>query len=106
MESFEVTDARGRKLRGGKIRVVDQAKLMAAVGPDNVENRPFMNLVLAAACVTFVGERPVHFPTSLREIYDRIDLLDEDGLKAINDHMQSVEGSAQTEAEAREFAKN
>ncbi len=81
--SFEVPDARGRKLLLRKPGVLAQFRMIEAIGPEASRNIVYTNMVMPLICLAEIdGERVVP-PTKKSEIEALILRLDEDGLAAL-----------------------
>lgn len=99
-----LVDAKGRKLTTREITVLDQVKLLRAIGPAQSSNTPYVRLVTAAAMVTMIDGTPMPMPVNERQIDAAIERLGDEGFAAIAVHMQAeqerVERAAEAAAEA------
>lgn len=95
-----ITDARGRKLTLRKLNVLDQVKLLRAIGPDQSNNQPYVMIANLAASVSDIDGVPVPMPTKERDIDACIARLDDDGFNALRVHFQQEIADAEAAAEA------
>jgi hypothetical protein len=99
-EPTVITDAKGRKLVLRPLRVLDQVRLLRAMGPEQSGNAPYVNIVQAAAGVSEVDGVPLPFPRDERMIDAAIDRLGDDGMMAVALHHKSLMDAVLAAAEA------
>lgn len=63
-----ITDSAGRKITLRKLTVVDQARLLRAIGPKQAENQPYVQLVEMACMAADIDGIPLPFPTNETQI--------------------------------------
>jgi hypothetical protein len=95
-----ITDANGRKLTLRKLNVLDQVKLLRAIGPQQSNNEPYVTLVNVAASVASIDGVPMPPPVNERQIDAAIARLDDEGFNAISAHMRVEIAKAEAAAEA------
>ena len=95
-----LTDTLGRKLTLRKLTVLDQARMMRAIGPVQASNDPYRTLVQLAFMVTDIDGVPVPFPTNEAQIDAAIGRLKDEGYLALGAYFKSEVDKAQAEAEA------
>lgn len=83
-----ITDAKGRKLTLRKLNVLDQVKLLRAIGADQSRNQPYVEIVTMAASVSQIDEVPCMMPTNERLIDAAIDRIGDEGFGALMVYMQ------------------
>lgn len=108
-----ITDARGRKLTLRKINVLDQVKLLRAIGPAQATNRPYVEIVTMSASVSDIDGVPMMIPTNERQIDACIERIGDEGFAILMVQMQRevavIEAAAEaalTAAEAGEAPPN
>lgn len=99
-DPVEIKDARGRRLVLRPLRVMEQVKLLRAIGPEQSRNEPYVGIVQAAAGVAEVDGVPLPFPQNERMIDAAIDRLGDDGLMAVALHQKALMEVAMAAAEA------
>ena len=96
--SDAVTDAKGRKIALRKLTVLDQGKLLRAVGADNARNQPYVEIVTMSASVLSIDGVPAMIPTNERQIDAVIDRIGDEGFAALMLNMkreiEAVEAAA------------
>lgn len=95
-----VTDARGRKITLRKITVMDQVKMLRAIGPRQAENQPYFHLVECAYMADMIDSVPVPMPTNELQIDAAIARLGDDGMAAIMVHRMEEVQATMAAAEA------
>lgn len=85
-EPIVLTDAKGRKLMLRPLNVMAQVRLLRAIGPEQSQNAPYVNIVQAAAGVSEIDGVPMPFPTNERMIDAAIERIGDDGLMAVALH--------------------
>lgn len=82
-----VTDAAGRKLKIRQPDILDESRLIRAMG-DASANQAYMTAyVFPAAMVIEIDANPILFPTSVAQVEALIKRIGRDGLKAVLDHV-------------------
>lgn len=94
-----LTDAKGRRLVLRQLTVMAQVKLLRAIGPEQSQNAPYVNIVQAAASVAEVDGVPLPFPANERMIDAAIERLGDDGLMAVALHNKAEMDEAVRRAE-------
>lgn len=98
-EPVVITDADGRKLTLRELDVLDQIKLMRAMGVNcNIES--YQAVVQAAAMVCDIDGRPQPMPLNERMIDGMMTRIGSSGLAAITVHLRKMNEQAMAEAEA------
>ena len=95
-----ITDTKGRKITLRKMNVLDQVKLLRAIGPAQANNEPYVMLVNVAAAVSMIDGVPQPPPVNERQIDAAIARLDDDGFNAISAYMRAEIKKAEAAAEA------
>jgi hypothetical protein len=95
-----ITDAKGRKLTLRKLNVLDQVRLLRAVGPDQARNQPYFEVVTMAASVSDIDGIPCMIPTNERQIDAAIDRIGDDGFGALMVNMRKEIKIVEDAAEA------
>lgn len=83
-----VTDAKGRKLTLREMNVLDQVRLLRAVGPAQAGNEPYVQIVMMAASVAEIDGVPLMVPTNERQIDGAIGRVGDEGFAALMVNMQ------------------
>jgi hypothetical protein len=106
MQTTDITDATGRTLTLRTLSVIDQLRLLRAIGSQNSDNQPYVNMCQAAASVTSIDGVPQPTPTNERQIDAAVIRIGDAGFAAIMFHMrrQIAELEAAAEAAAAEAA--
>jgi hypothetical protein len=98
-----ITDAKGRKITLRKLNVLDQVKMLRAIGPRQAENQPYFQLVECACMVDAIDGVPLMMPANEQQIDAAIGRLGDDGMAAIMVHrmedIQATTRAAQAAAE-------
>jgi hypothetical protein len=94
------TDAKGRKLTLRKLNILDQVRLLRAIGPSQASNQPYYDIVMAAASVSDIDGLPIPMPTNERQIDAAIARIGDEGFAALMVHMQRQIAEVQAAAEA------
>lgn len=78
-----IKDAKGRVLTLRTINVLQQVRLLRAIGPDQARNQPYVEIVMMAASVDNIDGVPIPMPTNERLIDLAIDRIGDDGFAAL-----------------------
>jgi hypothetical protein len=78
-----VTDAGGRKIGLRKLTVVDQVKILRAIGPRQAENQPYVQVVEVACMAADIDGVPIPFPTNEVQIDAVLTRLGDDGVNSL-----------------------
>lgn len=78
-----LTDAKGRSLELRKMTVLDQARMLRAIGPKQAENQPYVQLVECACMVSAIDGVPALMPTTEQTIDALLGRLGDDGIAAV-----------------------
>lgn len=81
--SETITDAKGRVLTLRKIGVVEQLRMLRAIGPDQSANYNYVHLVECIIMVSEIDGVPLPAPTSERQIDANAQRLGDDGVAAV-----------------------
>ena len=84
-----ITDSKGRKITTRKINVMEQVKLLRAIGKDHSQNQPYVELVMMAASVSDIDGVPFVIPTNEKQIDAIIARIDDEGFAALIVNMNS-----------------
>jgi hypothetical protein len=95
-----ITDAKGRKITLRKLNVLDQVRLLRAVGPEQARNQPYFEIVTMSASVFSIDGVPFAIPTNERQIDAAIDRIGDDGFGALMVHMRKQIKEVEDAAEA------
>ena len=95
-----ITDALGRKITLRKLNVLDQVKLLRAVGPDQARNQPYVEIVTMAASVSDIDGVPLVIPTNERQIDAAIGRIKDEGFAALMVYMRREIKAVEDAAEA------
>lgn len=102
-----IKDADGRTIGLRKLTVVDQAKILRAIGPKQSENQPYVQMVEIACMAASIDGIPLPFPMSEQQIDVTLGKLGDAGVNALYgirlEEMQK--GIAAAEAAAAEGVK-
>jgi hypothetical protein len=74
-ETVEHTDGLGRKLVIGKLSVLDQARILKAIGSEQSNNGPFVQIAMASCCIRSVNGIPCPTPRTPSEVEAAIDRM-------------------------------
>lgn len=99
-DNTTINDIKGRVLTLRKLGVVDQVKLLRAIGPDQSDNQPYYRMVLCAAAVSAIDGHPVPMPTNERQIDAAVERVGDAGFAAIMAHMKREADELASAAEA------
>lgn len=94
-----ITDSKGRKLLVQEVGVLQQTRLLRAMGPAQASNQPYYNLVLAAAMVKEIDGTPTRPIASERDIDGAIERLGDEGMIAVQAHLITKMMTTQKEIE-------
>ena len=95
-----ITDAKGRKLTTRKLNVLDQVKLLRAIGPDQARNQPYVDIVTMSASVADIDGIPLVIPTNERQIDAAIGRIGDEGFAALMVYMKREIAAVEAAAEA------
>lgn len=95
-----VTDAKGRKITTRKFNVLDQVKLLRAIGAEQSNNQPYVQIVMMAASVSEIDGTPRPVPTNERQIDAAISAIGDDGFAALMVDMKRQVDALEAAAEA------
>ena len=95
-----ITDASGRKIGLRKLNVLDQVKLLRAVGPDQARNQPYVEIVTMSASVADIDGVPLIIPTNERQIDAAIGRIGDEGFAALMVYMKREIAAVEAAAEA------
>lgn len=95
-----VTDAKGRKITLRKLTIVEQVRLLRAMGPVQASNEPYSQVVNMAAMVSDIDGIPVPFPINEVQIDAAIKVIGDEGFSALIVRMRSEIDDAMAAAEA------
>ena len=99
-----VTDARGRTIRLKKPGVLAQYRLIEILG-ESAKNEVYVGMVLPLIYVCEIDGDQVAQPNTKREVDGLIQRLDEDGIAAVMNGVQSHFGSVDPEADQAALKK-
>jgi hypothetical protein len=99
-QPIEIMDASARVMKLRTLGVLDQVRLLRAIGPDQSRNEPYVMLVQAAASVCEIDGVPVPFPANERQIDAAIARLGDEGFAAISVHMRKAVEAVEAAAAA------
>ncbi len=83
MTADVITDASGRKITMRKLNVLDQVKLLRAIGPEQSRNQPYVELVFMSASVADIDGVPMMLPANERVIDANILRIGDEGFAAL-----------------------
>jgi len=95
-----VTDAMGRKLTVRKLSVLDQVRLLRAIGGGQSSNEPYVNIVTMAASVKQIDDFPIPEITNERQIDFAIGKIGDEGFAALMVDMNKRVAEVMAAAEA------
>jgi hypothetical protein len=98
-----LTDARGRKLTLRKLSVLDQARMLRAIGsrdPKQAQNQPYVQLVECACMVGAIDGVPVLMPNNEVQIDALLGRLGDEGAAVLLPHRTAEIQRVMKEAEA------
>jgi hypothetical protein len=98
--TFEFTDTRGRKLVWRAPGVIDQVRLMRAIGAEQSKNEPYVQLVNVACSIVSIDGIVRPAVTNERQIDAAIIALGDEGVLAISAFMKKQISDAEAAAEA------
>ena len=98
-----ITDAADRKLTLRKLNVLDQVKLLRAIGPEQSRNQPYVELVFMSASVADIDGVPMLIPANERQIDANISRIGDGGFAALQvsvlKAVKEIEEAAQAAAD-------
>lgn len=83
MSDSVITDAKGRKITTRLLNVLDQVKLLRAIGAEQSNNEPYVRIVMMAASVSDIDGTPQIVPTNERQIDAAIGRIGDDGFASL-----------------------
>lgn len=95
-----LTDALGRQIVFRRLNVLDQARILKAIGPAQSENGPYVRLATIAASVTSIDNVPFPAPVNDGQIETAIGRLGDEGFAALVVEFERLEKVAKAAAEA------
>jgi hypothetical protein len=95
-----IVDAKGRKFTLRTLNVLDQVRLLRAIGPEQANNDKYAGIVQTAAMVDDIDGVPAPTMRNERDIDRIIGLIGDDGFAALTIYMQKEIATALAEAEA------
>lgn len=78
-----ITDAKGRKLETRDFTVLDQVRLLRAIGPGQSSNEPYVNIVQMAASVASIDGVPCPMVKNEKDIDAAIARVGDEGFSAL-----------------------
>jgi hypothetical protein len=103
-EETSITDARGRVIKLKKPGVLAQYRLIEALG-DAAKNQVYTSMVLPLIYVTEIDGLAVYQPKTKMEIEALIQLLDEDGVDSVSQHVVATFGNSSPDADKAALKK-
>jgi hypothetical protein len=101
-----VTDANGRQINWSPLSVLQQARLMRAVGSENSNNQAFMGVALLAATVIDIDGVPCPKAQTLAQVDAAIERLGDEGYDALVRSMAALRPEEDDAEAAISTAKN
>ena len=95
-----VVDAKGRKLTVQRRSVLDQVRLLRAIGPAQSGNEAYVNIVTMAVTVSDIDGVPCPTPTNERMIDAAIERIGDEGFAALVVDLKAKEKAFMDAAEA------
>jgi len=95
-----LTDARGRKLTIRKLSVLEQVRLMRAIGPAQSSNDRYTDLVQVAAMISDIDGIPMPMPVNEKTIDGMIGTLGDEGFSAVLAYMRKQAADVEAAADA------
>ena len=100
-----VTDAKGRKITLRDLTVLDQVKMLRAIGPKQAENQPYYGMVESACMASAIDGVPVIMPANESQIDAVIAKLGDEGMAAIMVHrVAAIQATVRAAEQAAERA--
>lgn len=78
-----ITDAKGRKFTTRDLNVLEQVRLLRAIGAEQSNNQPYVSMVMMAASVASIDDVPCLLPTNERQIDGTIGRIGDEGFAAL-----------------------
>lgn len=102
-ETRIITDAKGRKLTIRELTIMDQVRMLRAIGPAQSGNQQYVQLVTMAMMVAEIDGVPQPIPRDERTIDAMITRLGDDGMQAcMIEMMRNMEETRQAAEAAME----
>lgn len=95
-----VIDAKGRKIVTRDLNVLQQIKLLRAIGAEQSNNQPYVRMVMMAASVVSIDDIPRPLPTNEMQIDGAIGSIGDEGFAALMVDMQRKAEAMMAAAEA------
>ena len=89
-ERVSISDRNGRSIVARKLNALDKLRLLKAAGPQLSENQTWLGVAMLAASVVEIDGIPVPTPVTEQQIEALVGHLDDPGLDAIADALNSV----------------
>ncbi len=99
-QTEDIQDLRGRTLRIRNLNILDQTRLLRAIGGEQSGNQVYVRIVQAAAAVSHIDGRPLPAVTNERQIDARLELLGDEGMLAVSLHQQAKVAELEAKAHA------
>ena len=96
----EFTDSRGRFLKWKMPSFLEQVRLLRAIGPEQAQNQPYVEIVNVACSIVSIDGVPEPKPTSERQIDATLERLGDEGIAAISAFMKAAAEKTKAEAGA------
>ena len=94
-----LTDAGGRKLTLRTLKLLDQIKVLRAIGPAQSSNEPYVNTVQAVCMIAEIDGVPVAIPANETQIDGLLTRVGTDGATAVTVHLNALMREAVAKAE-------
>lgn len=99
--SETVKDSKGRSLRLRTLGVLEQARMLRAIGAAQSQNMPYVHMVECALMVAAIDEVPVAFPQNENQIDSLLKQLGDEGVTAMMVHrIAQIKSTADAEEAA------
>ena len=88
-----ITDAKGRKLKIHEVSILEESRLVRALGSDVAMNSAYMmGYVLPAVMVCEIDGNAIPFPATLAQTESLIGRLGKEGIQAVLEHQMAEAG--------------
>lgn len=105
-----ITDAKGRKITTRTFNVLDQVRLLRAIGAEQSNNQPYVQIVMMACSVSDIDGVPCPVPTNERQIDAAIARIGDEGFAAlmvdVKRQLEALEKDAEAAASGGEVKKD
>jgi hypothetical protein len=98
-EPTVLTDAKGRKLTLRTLTLLEQTRVLRAIGPAQASNEPYVQTVIAMCMIADIDGVPVLLPTNERQIDGMLDRIGNEAGVAMNVHLRKMQADAEKAAE-------